>query len=155
MPVRSKNGRSSCKTEKKDGTFVAAVRRTGSLLTGLRPQMRRKGRKTSCARARRSSAYISTVPRSILSTGTSSPAARNGHTTIISSLLSVATESRRRDSEWSREKAGDSLHGVGTKARGGMTWTSTTRPAAGDRLAAAHCAARRLPRPSPRTATAT
>jgi hypothetical protein len=36
-----------------------------------------------------------------------------------------------------------------------MTWTSTTRPAAGGRLAAAHRAARRLPRPSPRTATAT
>jgi len=36
-----------------------------------------------------------------------------------------------------------------------MTWTSATLPPAGTRLAAAHRAARRLARPSPRTATAT
>lgn len=48
-----------------------------------------------------------------------------------------------------------SLHGDGTKETGGMTWTSATRPPGGTRLAAAHRAARRLARPSPRTATAT
>nr|CAB3468259.1 unnamed protein product [Digitaria exilis] len=36
-----------------------------------------------------------------------------------------------------------------------MTWTSATRPPAGTMVAATHRAARRLPRPSPRTATAT
>jgi hypothetical protein len=36
-----------------------------------------------------------------------------------------------------------------------MTWTSARRPPAGTMVAAAHRAARRLPRPSPRTATAT
>lgn len=83
--------------------------------TVLLPKRRRKGRKTSCARALRSCENISTTPAAILSTGTLSPV------------------------------------GVGTKARGGMTWTSATRPGA----AAAHLAARRLARPSPRTATAT
>lgn len=43
----------------------------------MRAKRRRRGRKTSsCARARRSSAYISTVSASIFSTGTLSPAAR-------------------------------------------------------------------------------
>lgn len=53
---------------------VKRTRGVGSLTVLPRPTRRRKGRKTSSARARQSCAYISTTSRSILSTGTLSPA---------------------------------------------------------------------------------
>lgn len=122
-----------------------------------RPTRRRKGRKTSCARARQSCAYISTTSGSIFSTGTLSPASPASHAERNPPSESAAIWKLEMEPRGIEDGTGSDpfLHGDGTKETGGMTWTSATRPPAGTRVAAAHRAARRLARPSPRTATAT